>query len=64
MPLDPDHEAKTALAHKIATEVARMRGEIATLRAALEQIEDLPGYAPMQTAQAIAHAALAKAKQP
>jgi hypothetical protein len=43
MTSDPDHEAKTALAHKIATEVARMKGElsdarmeIATLREALE----------------------------
>jgi hypothetical protein len=32
--------------------------ELAKAREALEQIEDLPGYASMETVQAIAHAAL------
>jgi hypothetical protein len=68
MPLDPDHEAKTALARKIATEVAKMRGEIATLREALERIADSgDGYTTGDghaRCQEIALAALAKAKQP
>ena len=76
MPLDPDHEAKTAIAHKIATEVARMRGEIATLKAtqdelvkALDEIEsiDFDGYSLSELHELvidIARAALAKARQP
>jgi hypothetical protein len=43
-----------------AAECDRLSAELAKAREALEQIEDLPGYAPMQTVQAIAHAALAK----
>lgn len=33
MPLDPDHVAKTDLARRIATEVARMKGENTALQA-------------------------------